>query len=70
MSRNFIPAALAIAMGVATGYYTFQPALREIQGDKGNIQRSGNQPPPAEQQPSTSTISTPAPSSKEDGNGN
>ncbi|OJJ58984.1 hypothetical protein ASPSYDRAFT_151443 [Aspergillus sydowii CBS 593.65] len=41
MSRNFIPAALAIAMGVATGYYTFQPALREIQSDKGNIQGPG-----------------------------
>ncbi|BCS26513.1 uncharacterized protein APUU_51224S [Aspergillus puulaauensis] len=60
---------LAIAMGVATGYYTFQPALREIQGDKGNIQGSGSQPPSAQQQPSASTTSTPAPSSKEDGSG-
>ncbi|KAI9367294.1 hypothetical protein BJX61DRAFT_547619 [Aspergillus egyptiacus] len=30
MSRNFVPAVLAIAMGIGTGYYTFQPALREL----------------------------------------
>ncbi|RLL98576.1 hypothetical protein CFD26_107809 [Aspergillus turcosus] len=34
MSRNFIPAALAIGMGILTGYYTFQPALQEIQIEK------------------------------------
>ncbi|KAF7169944.1 hypothetical protein CNMCM6106_004802 [Aspergillus hiratsukae] len=34
MSRNFIPAALAIGMGILTGYYTFQPALQELQTEK------------------------------------
>ncbi|GIJ88947.1 hypothetical protein Asppvi_007875 [Aspergillus pseudoviridinutans] len=34
MSRNFIPAALAIGMGILTGYYTFQPALQELQIEK------------------------------------
>ncbi|KAJ6096450.1 hypothetical protein N7486_007196 [Penicillium sp. IBT 16267x] len=30
MSRNFIPAALAIGVGVLTGYYAFQPALQAL----------------------------------------
>ncbi|BCR88251.1 uncharacterized protein ACHE_40815A [Aspergillus chevalieri] len=34
MTRNFIPAVLAIGMGVFTGYYTFQPALKDLQHDK------------------------------------
>ncbi|KAL4741541.1 hypothetical protein BDV11DRAFT_182858 [Aspergillus similis] len=52
MSRNFIPVVLAVAMGVGTGYYTFQPALRELQSSKGNIARSppGSQSLPAAQQ--------------------
>ncbi|KAL5051485.1 hypothetical protein BDW71DRAFT_202662 [Aspergillus fruticulosus] len=68
MSRNFIPVVLAIAMGVGTGYYTFQPALRELQSNKGTIARppSGSQSLPAAQQsqpqqPASSCTSTPAP---------
>ncbi|KAI9934971.1 hypothetical protein ASPWEDRAFT_175690 [Aspergillus wentii DTO 134E9] len=34
MGRGFFPAVLAIGMGVFTGYYTFQPALRELQYEK------------------------------------
>ncbi|OJJ80578.1 uncharacterized protein ASPGLDRAFT_854452 [Aspergillus glaucus CBS 516.65] len=34
MSRNFIPAVLAIGMGVFTGYYTFQPALKDLEHEK------------------------------------
>ncbi|EAL93588.1 uncharacterized protein AFUA_2G12950 [Aspergillus fumigatus Af293] len=34
MSRNFIPAALAIGVGILTGYYTFHPALQELQIEK------------------------------------
>ncbi|KAL4920195.1 hypothetical protein BDW62DRAFT_177859 [Aspergillus aurantiobrunneus] len=67
MSRNFIPAALAIAMGVATGYYTFQPVFKDLQDEKARTQGSG-QSLPAEQQPPALT-STPAPSPKEDGSG-
>ncbi|THC95844.1 hypothetical protein EYZ11_004671 [Aspergillus tanneri] len=39
MSRNFIPALLAIGMGVFTGYYTFNPAFRELHSDKETTQR-------------------------------
>ncbi|KAL3439403.1 hypothetical protein BDV09DRAFT_1605 [Aspergillus tetrazonus] len=63
MSRNFIPVVLAVVMGVGTGYYTFQPALRELQSNKGIIARSpsGGQSLPAAQQPeqqSQQTVST------------
>ncbi|KAL4754668.1 hypothetical protein BDW72DRAFT_189960 [Aspergillus terricola var. indicus] len=78
MSRNFIPVVLAVAMGVGTGYYTFQPALRELQSNKGIITKSppGSQSLPAaqqsEQQPqqtvSTST-STPTPTPTESNTG-
>ncbi|CAI7573774.1 hypothetical protein N7533_005068 [Penicillium manginii] len=34
MSRNFIPVALAIGVGVYTGYYTFQPAFQELAAEK------------------------------------
>ncbi|KAL5003552.1 hypothetical protein BDV10DRAFT_180667 [Aspergillus recurvatus] len=69
MSRNFIPVVLAIAMGIGTGYYTFQPALRELQSNKGTIAGplSGNQSLPAAQQsqpqpqqPASTSTSTPA----------
>ncbi|KAF4258056.1 hypothetical protein KXW98_000229 [Aspergillus fumigatus] len=49
MSRNFIPAALAIGVGILTGYYTFHPALQELQIEKrkplstsGQTEQSGN----------------------------
>ncbi|OJJ47169.1 hypothetical protein ASPZODRAFT_132123 [Penicilliopsis zonata CBS 506.65] len=48
MSRNFLPAVLAIGVGVFTGYYTFQPALRELQTEKASTQL----PPPV---PNTSS---------------
>ncbi|KAL4781596.1 hypothetical protein BJX76DRAFT_334894 [Aspergillus varians] len=67
MSRNFIPAVLAIAMGIGTGYYTFQPVLRDLHGDTGKIQGPESQSLPAEQpHPPTSTS---VPSPKEDGSG-
>ncbi|KAL2825142.1 hypothetical protein BDW59DRAFT_161858 [Aspergillus cavernicola] len=50
MSRNFFPVVLAIGMGVATGYYSFQPALKELQNEKGTIQGSGQSPPAVQQQ--------------------
>ncbi|KAL6235190.1 hypothetical protein BDW75DRAFT_240360 [Aspergillus navahoensis] len=62
MSRNFIPVVLAIAIGVGTGYYTFQPALRELQSNKGTVAGplSGNQSLPAAQQPPSTSTSSPA----------
>ncbi|KAF7593725.1 hypothetical protein BBP40_011017 [Aspergillus hancockii] len=59
MSRNWIPALVAIGVGVFTGYYTFQPALKELQNDKVTSQRAqpGKQPqaPNAPQIPTSST---------------
>ncbi|KAL4777435.1 hypothetical protein BDW60DRAFT_202332 [Aspergillus nidulans var. acristatus] len=78
MSRNFIPVVLAVVMGVGTGYYTFQPALRELQSNKGTIARSPSrsQSLPAaqqsEQQPqqTVSTLtSTPTPTPTESNTG-
>ncbi|KAF4214006.1 hypothetical protein CNMCM5878_009756 [Aspergillus fumigatiaffinis] len=43
MSRNFIPAALAIGVGILTGYYTFQPALQELQIEKHSRVKLGDQ---------------------------
>ncbi|KAL4893170.1 hypothetical protein BDV59DRAFT_202141 [Aspergillus ambiguus] len=50
MSRNWFPALIAIGMGVFTGYYTFQPALKELQVEKdqslrGHPHASGQQAP-------------------------
>ncbi|KAF4151404.1 hypothetical protein CNMCM8927_009454 [Aspergillus lentulus] len=81
MSRNFIPAALAIGVGILTGmtlqpfellnpqtydwislpgYYTFQPALQELQIEKrkplstsGQAEQSGN----SQVKPQTATSS-------------
>ncbi|PYH70264.1 uncharacterized protein BO88DRAFT_403892 [Aspergillus vadensis CBS 113365] len=60
MSRNWIPALMAIGMGVWTGYYTFQPALRELQSEK-----TGPQTPPSQDQ---KIAPTPTPSSDKDSN--
>ncbi|KAL2828829.1 hypothetical protein BJY01DRAFT_228227 [Aspergillus pseudoustus] len=46
MSRNFFPVALAVGMGIATSYYTFQPMLRDIQAEK----KSGLQLGPGQHQ--------------------
>ncbi|KAJ5595962.1 hypothetical protein N7450_002420 [Penicillium hetheringtonii] len=34
MSRNFLPVALAIGVGVFTGYYTFQPTFQQLAIEK------------------------------------
>ncbi|KAJ6072755.1 hypothetical protein N7467_010840 [Penicillium canescens] len=39
MSRNFVPALLAIGVGVFTGYYTFQPTFQQLQYEKANANR-------------------------------
>ncbi|KAJ5317052.1 hypothetical protein N7508_001560, partial [Penicillium antarcticum] len=39
MSRNFVPALLAIGVGVFTGYYTFQPTFQQLQHEKANANR-------------------------------
>ncbi|PLB55719.1 hypothetical protein P170DRAFT_471123 [Aspergillus steynii IBT 23096] len=69
MSRNFFPAIMAIGMGVYTGYYTFNPAFRELQSEKEPSQQAPGAPQSQGQsvaKPSAND-STPA---KEDGNGN
>ncbi|PTU19554.1 hypothetical protein P175DRAFT_0559112 [Aspergillus ochraceoroseus IBT 24754] len=71
MSRNFIPATLAIGVGIATGYYTFQPALREFQTENTKSQQNQlkdklqSQQSQEEEQP----VSAPAPSSGSPGGG-
>ncbi|KAE8165969.1 hypothetical protein BDV40DRAFT_257285 [Aspergillus tamarii] len=39
MSRNWIPALVAIGVGVFSGYYTFQPLLKDLQMEKTGSQR-------------------------------
>ncbi|KAL5365922.1 hypothetical protein BJX96DRAFT_180262 [Aspergillus floccosus] len=46
---------MAIGMGVFTGYYTFQPALKELQVEKGQGQ-SGQPPAPTQQAPSPADV--------------
>ncbi|KAB8069820.1 hypothetical protein BDV29DRAFT_182057 [Aspergillus leporis] len=62
MSRNWIPALVAIGVGVFSGYYSFQPALKELQIEKTTTQRV--QPGQQTQAPNTSQI---PPSSTKDG---
>ncbi|KAJ5549956.1 hypothetical protein N7535_002102 [Penicillium sp. DV-2018c] len=40
MSRNFVPALLAIGVGVFTGYYTFQPTFQQLQYEKELAQKN------------------------------
>ncbi|KAJ5129415.1 uncharacterized protein N7515_005454 [Penicillium bovifimosum] len=40
MSRNFVPALLAIGVGVFTGYYTFQPTFQQLQYEKEHAQKT------------------------------
>ncbi|GES57174.1 hypothetical protein ANI_1_220024 [Aspergillus terreus] len=66
MSRNWFPAIMAIGMGVFTGYYTFQPALKELQVEKGQGQR-GQLPAPGQQAPSpTNAAQKPATDANQD----
>ncbi|EYE97755.1 uncharacterized protein EURHEDRAFT_375575 [Aspergillus ruber CBS 135680] len=58
MSRNFIPAVLAIGMGVFTGYYTFQPALKDLEHEK-NFSKDDLKP--RQQEQSTEKKEAPAP---------
>ncbi|ODM16055.1 hypothetical protein SI65_08489 [Aspergillus cristatus] len=58
MGRNFIPVVLAIGMGVFTGYYTFQPALKDLQHDK-NFSKDDLKPR-QQQQESTEKKEAPA----------
>ncbi|KAL1978662.1 hypothetical protein VTN31DRAFT_1521 [Thermomyces dupontii] len=41
ITRNFVPAVLAVGAGVMGGYYTFQPAFKQLQIEK--EQQSANQ---------------------------
>ncbi|PWY89572.1 hypothetical protein BO94DRAFT_534351 [Aspergillus sclerotioniger CBS 115572] len=52
MSRNWVPALMAIGMGVWTGYYSFQPALRDLQSEKGNGPQTQQSPDQKIAQPS------------------
>ncbi|OQE16376.1 hypothetical protein PENSTE_c024G06761 [Penicillium steckii] len=65
MSRNFLPVALAIGVGVFTGYYTFQPTFQQMaiekahgNGPAGPRSNAGTQSningPPADANPQSS----------------
>ncbi|KAJ5226026.1 hypothetical protein N7468_007251 [Penicillium chermesinum] len=56
MSRNLIPAVLAIGVGVFTGYYTFQPAFQEIAIERAH----GNSPSNPSNSPAKDPSSSPA----------
>ncbi|KAJ5826222.1 hypothetical protein N7474_003360 [Penicillium riverlandense] len=58
MSRNFVPAALSIGVGIfteppstkiGTGYYIFQPAIRELEAEKSKTHQSPPAQAPASQ---------------------
>ncbi|KAJ9224710.1 hypothetical protein DTO271D3_6227 [Paecilomyces variotii] len=67
--RGFFPAAIAIAVGVVTGYYTFQPAFQQLEAEK-RTQLHRQQNPsernmievrgPAKDIPTSSSSSTPS----------
>ncbi|KAL4952920.1 hypothetical protein BDW69DRAFT_184994 [Aspergillus filifer] len=72
MSRQIFPVAMAIVFGVATGYYTFQPELRNYHLQKtGEGAGNQNQSPAQQQQqqaslpPASTPMSTP-PSAQKD----
>ncbi|KAL2008712.1 hypothetical protein VTN00DRAFT_6906 [Thermoascus crustaceus] len=52
--RGFVPAAVAAAVGVLTGYYTFQPAFQHLEAEKRAGVQAITKPPP---QPQSSTAS-------------
>ncbi|KAL4910022.1 hypothetical protein BDW74DRAFT_144257 [Aspergillus multicolor] len=68
MSRGFVPVVLAIVMGVGTGYYTFQPMLRELHHNKGTIPGPpvGSQSLPTAQQAQEQQESAPTPTPTSD----
>ncbi|KAJ0422854.1 hypothetical protein BJY00DRAFT_279572 [Aspergillus carlsbadensis] len=70
MSRNFVPVVLAVATGIATSYYTFQPVFRDLEAEKKSGLRLGpgqsHSQSAEQQQPRAASSSLPAdtPSSK------
>ncbi|KAL3449716.1 hypothetical protein BJX65DRAFT_271707 [Aspergillus insuetus] len=71
MSRNFVPVVLAVATGIATSYYTFQPVFRDLEAEKKSGLRLGpgsqSHSQPAEQQqprPASGSLPADTPSSK------
>ncbi|KAE8376444.1 hypothetical protein BDV26DRAFT_294101 [Aspergillus bertholletiae] len=78
MSRNWIPALVAIGVGVFSGYYTFQPLLKDLQMEKAGPQRlqlgertpapNGAQPPTASAKEGSNTPVTPDTESTQGGN--
>ncbi|KAK1143495.1 hypothetical protein N8T08_006301 [Aspergillus melleus] len=69
MSRNFFPALMAIGMGVWTGYYAFNPALRELQSEQGTSQQAPGAPQTQGQSTATSNVKDLTPGKEEGGNG-
>ncbi|KAL2820445.1 hypothetical protein BJX63DRAFT_380798 [Aspergillus granulosus] len=69
MSRNFFPVALAVGMGIATSYYTFQPMLRDLQAEnKSGLQLdSSKSQSPEKQQPKEAPGPTPVDTSSPKG---
>ncbi|PYH99575.1 hypothetical protein BO71DRAFT_394055 [Aspergillus ellipticus CBS 707.79] len=55
MSRNWVPALVAIGVGVFTGYHTFQPAFKELQDER----LKSTQSPAQSQEQKTAQPSTP-----------
>ncbi|KAL4938690.1 hypothetical protein BDV06DRAFT_225743 [Aspergillus oleicola] len=58
MSRNIFPVAMAIVFGVATGYYTFQPELKNY-----HTQKAGEGVRVQDAQQQQQAVPTPAPAS-------
>ncbi|KAL4795221.1 hypothetical protein BDV19DRAFT_363351 [Aspergillus venezuelensis] len=54
MSRQIFPVAMAIVFGVATGYYSFQPELRNYHLQKAGEGAGNQNQSPAQQQQATS----------------
>ncbi|KAL1883051.1 hypothetical protein VTK73DRAFT_126 [Phialemonium thermophilum] len=34
LSRNYLPLALAVVIGIANGYYAFNPSFQELRGQR------------------------------------
>ncbi|KAL1999963.1 hypothetical protein VTN02DRAFT_3736 [Thermoascus thermophilus] len=56
--RGFVPAVVAGAVGVLTGYYTFQPALQQLEAEKRAGVQAITKPPPPSQSSATSNNSS------------
>ncbi|KAE8328189.1 hypothetical protein BDV39DRAFT_204305 [Aspergillus sergii] len=69
MSRNWIPALVAIGVGVFSGYYTFQPLLKDLQMEKAGSQRERTIAPDGAQTPTANNKDgSNAPESAQSGN--